>query len=398
MKFVDEASIRVEAGKGGDGCLSFRREKYVERGGPDGGDGGNGGSVYLIADQALNTLVDFRFRPRYKAPKGEHGKGSDRTGAKGEDIYLRVPLGTSVFDDDTDTYLGDVAHPGAKMLVAKGGKHGLGNTRFKSSTNRAPRRITKGDPGETRNLRLELKLIADVGLLGLPNAGKSTLIRAVSAARPKVADYPFTTLVPNLGVVRVGEEQSFVIADIPGLIEGAADGAGLGVQFLKHLARTRLLLHLVDLAPFDGTEPVQNYQVIEHEVAKYSQGIADKDRWLVFTKTDLLAADLLDETIDAIVSQLDYKGPVYRVSSISGIGTDALMRDINEYLKELNRLEAEEVEEVAQQAERDARIREEIHAFSLAQREKRRQRRAGISDDEDDKDADDGDIEVHYER
>lgn len=393
MKFVDEASIRVEAGKGGDGCLSFRREKYVERGGPDGGDGGNGGSVYLVADEALNTLVDFRFQPRYKAPKGEHGKGSDRTGAKGEDIYLKVPLGTSVFDDDTDTYLGDVAQLGDTMLVAKGGKHGLGNTRFKSSTNRAPRRITKGDPGETRNLRLELKLIADVGLLGLPNAGKSTLIRAVSAARPKVADYPFTTLVPNLGVVRVGEEQSFVIADIPGLIEGAADGAGLGVQFLKHLARTRLLLHLVDLAPFDGSDPAHNYQVIEQEVAKYSQGIADKDRWLVFTKADLLAEGELNETVATILSQLDYKGPFYRVSSISGAGTGDLMNDINDYLKELSRLEAEASEEVEHQAERDARIREEIHAFSLAQREKRRQRRLGASDDDDE-----GDVDVHYER
>ncbi|MEX2489719.1 MAG: GTPase ObgE, partial [Pseudomonadales bacterium] len=255
MKFVDEATVRVEAGKGGDGCLSFRREKFVERGGPNGGDGGDGGSIYLIGDKALNTLVDYRYQPRYRAPKGEHGKGSNRTGAGGEDVYLRVPLGTSVYDDDADLYVGDINEIGDTLLVARGGRHGMGNAHFKSSTNRAPRQTTPGDPGETRNLRLELKLIADVGLLGLPNAGKSTLIRAVSAARPRVADYPFTTLIPNLGVVDAGQHRSFVIADIPGLIEGAADGAGLGVQFLKHLARTRLLLHLVDLLPVDGSDP-----------------------------------------------------------------------------------------------------------------------------------------------
>ncbi|MFT7091102.1 MAG: GTP-binding protein, partial [Candidatus Azotimanducaceae bacterium] len=289
MKFVDEASVHVEAGKGGDGCLSFRREKYIAKGGPDGGDGGDGGCVYLIGDGRLNTLIDFRFQPRYKAQKGEHGKGKDQTGSKGENIYMKVPLGTSVFDEASGDYLGDVNELGETLLVAQGGFHGLGNTRFKSSTNRAPRQTSPGSPGEVRDLRFELKLLADVGLLGLPNAGKSTLISSVSAARPKVADYPFTTLVPNLGVIKVGDN-SFVMADIPGLIEGAAEGAGLGVQFLKHLSRNRLLLHLLDIAPVDGSDPAENYRVIEKEVREYSEGIAGKDRWLVFTKLDLLPA------------------------------------------------------------------------------------------------------------
>lgn len=389
MKFVDEASIRVEAGKGGNGCLSFRREKYVERGGPDGGDGGNGGDVYLIGDAALNTLVDYRFQPRYRAPKGEHGKGSERTGAGGDDIFLKVPLGTSVFDEEADLFLGDVEKAGQQMLVAKGGKHGLGNTRFKSSTNRAPRQTTPGDPGQVKNLRLELKLIADVGLLGLPNAGKSTLIRAVSAARPKVADYPFTTLVPNLGVVRVGNEKSFVIADVPGLIEGAADGAGLGVQFLKHLARTRLLLHLVDLSPFDGSDPIENFHVIEGELSNYSQGIASKDRWLVFNKTDLIAPDQLASTIATIKAALGFDGPAYQVSAVSGDGTLKLMQDIRRYLDELDEREREDA------VSDEERIREEIHAYSLRKREERRQRREGGADADDD---DDSDVEVFYER
>ena len=393
MKFVDEATIRVEAGKGGNGCLSFRREKYIEKGGPDGGDGGDGGSVYLVADQALNTLVDYRFQPRYRAPKGEHGKGSDRTGAKGQDIELKVPLGTSIFDEDTGDYVGDINDLGERLLVARGGKHGLGNTRFKSSTNRAPRQTTDGEPGEIRNLRLELKLIADVGLLGMPNAGKSTLIRAVSAARPKVADYPFTTLVPNLGVVRLGDKASFVIADIPGLIEGAADGAGLGVQFLKHLARTRLLLHLVDLAPFDGSDPTTNFRTIEAELAKYSEGIAEKDRWLVFTKTDLVPADELDQRMAEITAAIGFNGPTYRVCSLSGEGTDALMQDIYRYLDALDT--AEEARESAEREE--ARIRDEVHAFSALQRQKRKERRQQEREDNDDDD-DDYDVEVLYER
>lgn len=389
MKFVDEATVRVEAGKGGNGCLSFRREKYIEKGGPDGGDGGNGGSIWLVGDEALNTLVDYRFQPRYRAPKGEHGKGGDRTGAGGDDIELKVPLGTSVFDDDTGDYLGDINRPGDRLLVAEGGKHGLGNTRFKSSTNRAPRQTTDGEPGEIRNLRFELKLIADVGLLGVPNAGKSTLIRAVSAARPKVADYPFTTLVPNLGVVRVGEIASFVIADIPGLIEGAAGGAGLGVQFLKHLARTRLLLHLVDLAPFDGSDPAENYRVIENELAKYSGGIADKDRWLVLTKTDLVPSEQVQSVVDTLEASIGFDGPIYRISAISNEGTEALMQDIYGYLQSLEEAEARAADE-----REEARIREEVHAFSLQQRQRRRERREQRGDDDDD----DVDVEVFYER
>ena len=343
MKFVDEASIRVEAGKGGNGCLSFRREKYIAKGGPDGGDGGDGGSIYLVGDADLNTLVDYRFQPRYRAKSGESGKGKDQTGAKGDDIYLRVPLGTSIFDDETGEYLGDVSEEKEEILVAQGGFHGLGNVRFKSSTNRAPRQTKPGSPGELKNLRLELKLLADVGLLGLPNAGKSTLISAVSAARPKIADYPFTTLVPNLGVVTVGDDHSFVIADIPGLIEGAADGAGLGVQFLKHLSRTRLLLHLIDLAPMDGSDPVENFKIIERELAKYSEGIANKERWLVLTKTDLIPKGDLEtrvaeikaalkvdalaiETLDLEKTELD--DHEYRISAVTGDGTRQLMNDI----------------------------------------------------------------------
>ena len=364
MKFVDEASIRVEAGKGGNGCLSFRREKYIAKGGPDGGDGGDGGSIYLVGDADLNTLVDYRFQPRYRAKSGESGKGKDQTGAKGDDIYLRVPLGTSIFDDETGEYLGDVSEEKEEILVAQGGFHGLGNVRFKSSTNRAPRQTKPGSPGELKNLRLELKLLADVGLLGLPNAGKSTLISAVSAARPKIADYPFTTLVPNLGVVTVGDDHSFVIADIPGLIEGAADGAGLGVQFLKHLSRTRLLLHLIDLAPMDGSDPVENFKIIERELAKYSEGIANKERWLVLTKTDLIPKGDLEtrvaeikaalkvdalaiETLDLEKTELD--DHEYRISAVTGDGTRQLMNDIQMHLTELKARLAEEAASGARQ-------------------------------------------------
>ena len=381
MKFVDEASIKVEAGKGGNGCLSFRREKYIERGGPDGGDGGNGGSILLVGDAALNTLVDFRFQPNYRAEKGEHGKGSDRTGAKGEDLYVKVPRGTSVYDDETEEYLGDVNDESQILLIASGGRHGLGNTRFKSSTNRAPRQTTPGEPGEKRNLRLELKLIADVGLLGLPNAGKSTLISTVSAASPKIADYPFTTLVPNLGVVRLDHESSFLIADIPGLIEGAADGAGLGVQFLKHLSRTRLLLHLVDLMPVDGSDPVSNCRSIEQELAKYSEGIAEKPRWLVFTKTDLLTAEEAEARMAACTAELGVAG-YFSISSVTARGTDVLMQKVAEYLRDLDE------EEVA-----GDRIRQEVHEFSRKKRLARRQRRGMEEED----DQDDFDVTAHYE-
>ena len=381
MKFVDEASIKVEAGKGGNGCLSFRREKYIERGGPDGGDGGIGGSVYLVGDAALNTLVDFRFQPNYRAEKGEHGKGSDRTGAKGQDLHIRVPRGTSVYDDESEEYLGDVNEAGQTLLVAAGGRHGLGNTRFKSSTNRAPRQTTPGEDGEKRVLRLELKLIADVGLLGLPNAGKSTLISAVSAATPKIADYPFTTLVPNLGVVRLDHESSFVIADIPGLIEGAADGAGLGVQFLKHLSRTRLLLHLVDIMPVDGSDPVANCRTIEQELAKYSEGIAGKPRWLVFTKTDLLPSEEAEARMQACASALAVSG-YFGISSVAASGTDRLMQKVADYLGELD-----------EEASEDNQIRQEVHEFSRQKRLMRKSRRLGDVEDHDD----DHDVTVHYE-
>lgn len=286
MKFVDEATITVQAGKGGNGCMSFRREKYIPKGGPDGGDGGDGGSVFLEADEGLNTLIDFRYTRRFKAENGEQGSGANCTGAKGEDLILKVPVGTTVIVLDSDELLGDLTEVGQRLKIAQGGWHGLGNTRYKSSTNRAPRQTSNGTEGELRELKLELKVLADVGLLGLPNAGKSTFIRAVSAARPKVANYPFTTLVPNLGVVGMSADQSFVIADIPGLIEGASEGAGLGIRFLKHLTRTRLLLHLVDMLPYDEKTPAEHAADIENELAKFSPTLAQGDRWLVLNKTD----------------------------------------------------------------------------------------------------------------
>src|SRR6056297_2386821 len=293
MKFVDEATIIVEAGKGGHGCLSFRREKYVPKGGPDGGDGGDGGSVYLEAEESLNTLIDYRFQRKHKAQNGEPGSGRNCTGIKGEDLVLPVPVGTTVVDMDTHEVLGDLTHAGQRLKVAQAGFHGLGNTRFKSSVNRAPRQTTKGSEGELRNLRLELKVLADVGLLGLPNAGKSTFIRSVSAAKPKVADYPFTTMHPNLGVVAPVPYRSFVVADIPGLIEGAADGAGLGIQFLKHISRTGLLLHIVDVLPVENTDPLDNIRVIQHELAKYSKDLTEKPIWLVLNKIDLIDEEQL---------------------------------------------------------------------------------------------------------
>ena len=339
MKFVDEATIKLEAGNGGNGCLSFRREKYIPRGGPDGGDGGDGGHIYFVADTGLNTLADFRFKRVFRAEHGQKGMGSNCTGKSGEDLYVRVPVGTIVYDADTEEFMGDLVTAGQTLLVAKGGVHGLGNTRFKSSTNRAPRRTTDGTPGEIRNLFLELKVLADVGLLGLPNAGKSTLIRAVSAAHPKVADYPFTTLIPNLGVVRVDEDKSFVIADIPGLIEGAAEGAGLGVQFLKHLARTRLLLHLIDVLPDDdAADPVEDAKTIVNELKKYNEELYSKDRWLVLNKIDLLPAETRQETCDQIVQALHWQGPVYFISAVAKQGTQALMYDIMDHMQSLDEL------------------------------------------------------------
>jgi GTP-binding protein len=334
MKFVDEATIRVEAGKGGNGCVSFRREKYIPKGGPDGGDGGDGGSVYLQGDVNLNTLADFRFSSRFKADNGQPGAGKNCTGKSGEDIYIRVPLGTAVHDVDTGELIGDVVTDGQQLAVAKGGFHGIGNARFKSSTNRTPRQSTPGKPGEARRLHLELKVLADVGLLGLPNAGKSTLIRSMSSAKPKVADYPFTTLHPNLGVVRVEEHRSFVMADIPGLIEGAAEGAGLGIQFLKHLSRTRLLLHVVDVAPLDGSDPVAAVRTIEQELAKYDTNLSQYTRWLVFNKIDLLAEEEQQARCVELVEQLGWQGPVYRVSAMKKQGTDTLAYAIMEFIEQ----------------------------------------------------------------
>ena len=325
MKFVDEATIRVQAGNGGHGCLSFRREKFVERGGPDGGDGGDGGSVYLVADNSLNTLADFRVARRFRAESGVGGAGRNMTGRSGTDLDVRVPRGTVVHDVDTGELIGDLTADGQRLKVAEGGQGGLGNTRFKSSTNRAPRKITNGTPGEGRHLSLELKLLADVGLVGMPNAGKSTLIRAMSAAKPKVADYPFTTLHPNLGVVSVGPLQSFVMADIPGLIEGAAEGAGLGHQFLRHLQRTRLLLHLVDIAPIDTAEdPAEVYRAIEQELGKFSADLSGKPRWLVINKIDLHADDDLAVATDMLLEEIGWTGPVFQVSAETGAGTREL--------------------------------------------------------------------------
>lgn len=329
MKFVDEATIRVQAGNGGNGCLSFRREKYVERGGPDGGDGGNGGSVYLEADDALNTLADFRVARKFRAENGQPGAGRNKTGRSGDDIVVKVPCGTVVHDVDTGELICDLTEIGQRRKVADGGRGGLGNTRFKSSVNRAPRKTTPGTPGEGRHLSLELKVLADVGLLGLPNAGKSTLISAMSQAKPKVADYPFTTLHPNLGVVRVGRLQSFVMADIPGLIEGASEGAGLGIQFLRHLARTGLLLHVVDIAPLDAAnEPAQAIRGIEQELLNYSAELADKPRWLVINKIDLLDATDREAQCQALVDSLDWQAPVFRVSAATGEGTDELAQAV----------------------------------------------------------------------
>jgi GTP-binding protein len=329
MKFVDEATIEVEAGDGGNGVASFRREKFIPRGGPDGGDGGDGGSVWLVADENLNTLVDFRYRRSHRAERGENGKGRQMYGRKGADLHVRVPPGTRVSDADTGELLGELVRHGQTLLVARGGRHGIGNVHFKSSTNRAPRQFTRGTPGERRALHLELLLLADVGLLGMPNAGKSSLIARISSARPKIADYPFTTLYPNLGVVRVDHERSFVIADVPGLIEGAAEGAGLGVRFLKHLSRTRLLLHLVDIAQLDpAADPAADVRGILRELEKFGGDLAQRERWLVLNKVDLLPADELAARRQLLLDELRWDGPVYCVSALSGEGTEALVYDL----------------------------------------------------------------------
>ena len=351
MKFIDEAKIEVIAGNGGNGVASLRREKHKPNGGPDGGDGGRGGSVYAISDENLNTLIDYRFTKKHLAQNGEKGGSSDCYGAGGDDITLKMPVGTMIFDAESGDLLHDLAQVGQTVLLAKGGQGGLGNIHFKSSVNRTPRQCTPGTDGERFALRLELKVLADVGLLGMPNAGKSTLISAVSNARPKIADYPFTTLHPNLGVVRTGPERSFVIADIPGLIEGAADGVGLGVRFLKHLARTRILLHLVDLAPFDeGVDPVHEARAIVEELRKYDETLADKPRWLVLNKIDMIAEDERAERVAQFVREYGWEGKVYQISAATREGTDALMLDIQNHVDQVKLTEQREREEAEQAA------------------------------------------------
>ena len=348
MKFVDEATISVTAGKGGNGCMSFRREKYIPRGGPDGGDGGDGADVFFVGNSGLNTLADFRYTREYRGQHGEGGRGRKCAGKAGSDLHIRVPLGTLVYDQDTQELIGEVLKADEVLLVAKGGDGGLGNTHFKSSINQAPRRTVPGSEGEFRRLHVELKVLADVGLLGFPNAGKSTLLRTVSAAHPKVADYPFTTLYPELGVVDIGKA-GFVIADIPGLIEGAADGVGLGIDFLKHLQRTRLLMHLVDVAPYDPEQaPIKAIQKLEVEMQRFDQGLRDKERWLLLNKADMLSEDALESLKQDIIKTLDWKAPIYIISAISGQGCDVVMNAISQRLMEINRLEAERQQAVEQ--------------------------------------------------
>lgn len=394
MKFVDEAPIVVHAGKGGNGCLSFRREKYIPKGGPDGGDGGDGGSVYLEADANMNTLVDYRYQRQFRAENGEPGRGSNCRGKSGVDLVLQVPVGTTVIDEDTQEVLGDLTVAGERLLVAQGGFHGLGNTRYKSSVNRAPRQTSPGTEGESRNLRLELKVLADVGLLGLPNAGKSTFIRAVSSAKPKVADYPFTTLVPNLGVVRVDRLRSFVVADIPGLIEGASEGAGLGIRFLKHLTRTRLLLHLVDMLPPDGSDPADNAAAIERELQRFSSTLAERERWLVLNKTDLLPEDEVADRCRAVVDALGWEGPVFTIAAISQRGTQALCGAIMKHIEALEDREHNDPEFAEQEQALQRRMQAEARAKIEELRQSRR--RGGDEDIDEDEEDDDDDVEVVY--
>jgi GTPase len=362
MKFIDEAKIEVIAGDGGNGSASFRREKFVPKGGPDGGDGGRGGSIYAIADRNINTLVDYRFARIHRAKRGENGGGADCYGKGADDITLRMPVGTLITDAETGEVVADLTRHEQKALIARGGKGGLGNLHFKSSTNRAPRQFTMGEEGERRDLKLELKILADVGLLGMPNAGKSTFIRSVSAARPKVADYPFTTLHPNLGVVRVDENRSFVVADIPGLIEGAAEGAGLGHQFLRHLQRTRLLLHLVDLAPFDAeTDYVAEAKAIVRELQKYDQSLYEKPRWLVLNKLDLLPSEEIKERVAAFVRDFGWDGPCFPISAMTGEGCKELTYAIMDYISQLPKPDAEELENEALAAD-DADDADDVEA------------------------------------
>ncbi|WP_261857498.1 Obg family GTPase CgtA [Photobacterium sanguinicancri] len=388
MKFVDEAVIRVDAGDGGNGTVSFRTEKYVPRGGPDGGDGGDGGDVYLLADENLNTLIDFRFERFHAAVRGENGRGGNCTGKRGEDSVLSVPVGTRAVDEETGEVIADLTEHGMKIMVAKGGFHGLGNTRFKSSVNRAPRQKTMGTKGEIRHLRLELLLLADVGMLGLPNAGKSTFIRSVSAAKPKVADYPFTTLVPSLGVVRVGDDRSFVVADIPGLIEGAADGAGLGIRFLKHLERCRVLLHMIDLLPADGSDPIENAFTIINELEQYSDKLSNKPRWLIFNKVDLLSDEDAQAKIEEILEALAWEDKHYSISAINRMGLQQLSYDLMELIETMP---AEALVEEAPEDKVDFKW-DDYHTQKMKEAE-------DSDDDDDDWDnwnEDDYDVEIIY--
>ncbi|MFB6326062.1 GTPase ObgE [Pantoea deleyi] len=390
MKFVDEATILVVAGDGGNGCVSFRREKYIPKGGPDGGDGGDGGDVYLIADENLNTLIDYRFEKSFRAERGQNGQSRDCTGKRGKDIEVKVPVGTRVIDQGTGETLGDMTRHGQKLMVGKGGWHGLGNTRFKSSVNRSPRQKTMGTPGEKRDLQLELMLLADVGMLGLPNAGKSTFIRAVSAAKPKVADYPFTTLVPSLGVVRMDSEQSFVVADIPGLIEGAAEGAGLGIRFLKHLERCRVLLHLIDIDPIDESDPVENARIILGELEKYSEKLFNKPRWLVFNKVDLIGEEEAQARAKAVAEALGWEDKYYLISAASRTGVNELCWDVMSFIN-ANPKEAELEEK---QPEKVEFMWDDYHKETL-------ENAVEAEDDEWDDDWDDEDdegVEIIYQR
>ncbi|MDA5565226.1 Obg family GTPase CgtA [Cobetia sp. MMG027] len=396
MQFLDEASIIVEAGRGGNGCLSFRREKYVPRGGPDGGDGGHGGSVYLIGDDSLNTLIDFKFQRYYQAESGDAGQGRQMAGKAGEDLIVKVPVGTTVIDEETLEIIGDVTEIGQLVLVAQGGRRGLGNIHFKSSTNRAPRQTSKGTWGERRNLRLEMKVMADVGLLGMPNAGKSTLIRAVSAAKPKVANYPFTTLVPNLGVVKIGSHQHFVMADIPGLIEGAADGAGLGLRFLKHLTRTRLLLHVVDIAPFDESDPVHAVEAILNELKNFSSALTELPRWLVINKIDLLAEEDREAMVKDLVERLGWEGELFVVSAASGIGTQELVQAAHRWLGEQRLQLAEDPEAAEAHAALLARMENESLERAEERLTRRKRKKGDEEEDDDDFNDDDYDVEVEY--
>ncbi|EPP9670482.1 Obg family GTPase CgtA [Acinetobacter baumannii] len=405
MRFVDEAVITVEAGDGGNGVASFRREKFVPFGGPDGGDGGRGGSIYIQADDDTSTLVDYRYTRKFRAERAKNGAGANCTGRGGEDVVLKVPVGTTIVDTDSGDIIGDLVEDGQRVMVASGGEGGLGNTHFKSSTNRAPRKCTTGTKGEFREIRLELKVLADVGLLGMPNAGKSTFIRAVSAAKPKVADYPFTTMVPNLGVVDADRHRSFVMADIPGLIEGAAEGAGLGIRFLKHLARTRILLHIIDVQPIDGSDPAHNAKAIMNELAKFSPTLAKLPIVLVLNKLDQIAEESREEWCQHILDELQWTGPVFKTSGLLEEGTKEVVYYLMDQIEQQREREVEDPEYAAEvrafREQLEAETREQTIAAKEAYRAMRKaQRLESMMDDDDDfdDDEDDGDVESIYVR